>query len=259
MKEKKAVAIFAKYGGENVEADIDINNERLDNCKTPYTVNLPYGMHDISVSYMGRSNSKRFKVGDRTSSICSIELPDGVTKAKRSKELHTADSSLGQKHYWNNVDRKWVRGVSAAAVYKNLLEFNTMGCQVGIRARTNFGKSKLGLYTGAFYEYSTGINIGMGEAEQHALYVPAHLNWRAGKTFNLSAGIGFNYDELSFMSYSGSDYYCGQLSLLGEVGCNVQLKKFLLEFQCSYGRNVVVIEGDGGNLLKFSLGLSYAF
>ena len=105
-----------------------------------------------------------------------------------------------------------------------------------------------------------------GEADQHAFYVPAHLNWRASKIFNLSAGIGFNYDEMSFTSggYSGGstgslDYNCGQLSLLGEVGCNVQLKKFLLEFQCSYGGNVVVIEGDGGSLLKLSLGLSYAF
>lgn len=265
MKEKKAVAIFAKYGGENVEADIDINNERLDNCKTPYTVNLPYGMHDISVSYMGRSNSKRFKVGDRTSSICSIELPGGVTKVKNSEGINTMDSSLGQKHYWNNVDRKWVIGISAAAVYKNLVDFSTIGCQVGIRARTNFGKSKLGLYTGAFYEYSTGVNLMSGEADQHAFYVPAHLNWRASKIFNLSVGIGLNYDEMSFTSgYSGGstgnlDYYCGQLSLLGEVGCNVQLKKFLLEFQCSYGGNVVVIEGDGGSLLKLSLGLSYAF
>ena len=163
------------------------------------------------------------------------------------------------------MNRKWIIGVSAAPVYKNLLEFNTMGCQVGVRARTNFGKSRLGLYTGAFYEYSTGINMRTGEADQHAFYVPVHLNWRASKIFNLSAGIGLNYDEMSFMSgYSGGsigslDYYCGQLSLLGEVGCNVQLKKFLLEFQCSYGGNVVVIEGDGGNLLKFSLGLSYAF
>lgn len=254
MKEKKAVAIFAKYGGENVEADIDINNERLDNCKTPYTVNLPYGMHDISVSYMGRSNSKRFKVGPRSASICSIELPGSTLSSGKNSEISDI-----RKRFWNNMDKRWIIGVAAGIVMTD----STMGVQLGIPVRLKLGNSiKLSLQTGLFYQYNSPYSENLDyDMMNNVIYLPVHLGYRIGKVFNIEVGLGMEYDMISynFLNSGGSgytplDYSVSQFGVMGEAGCNVQLKKFQISFLYSYR---VVSSNDG--IGKFSLGCAYAF
>lgn len=260
MKEKKAVAIFAKYGGENVEADIDINNERLDNCKTPYTVNLPYGMHDISVSYMGRSNSKRFKVGPRSASICSIELPgihNDVRENDRQEKTYVAKTG---KRYWKTPEKRWLFGVTAGYVYKAIDTESFSNLQVGARVRPSFGgRLGWGLDTGIYYER------GFGDLVCNALYIPIHAVWPVNTPFSISAGLGMQYDsydyEVSNLTYgSGYNYSIdsvSQFALMAELGCNYQLKKFMFSFSASYGGGIA---GDGDYAItKISLGLSYAF
>ena len=95
----------------------------------------------------------------------------------------------------------------------------------------------------------------------NVIYLPVHLGYRIGKVFNIEVGLGMEYDMISynFLNSGGSgytplDYSVSQFGVMGEAGCNVQLKKFQISFLYSYR---VVSSNDG--IGKFSLGCAYAF
>lgn len=201
----KQVQIAAMQSGRNISASVHIDDQVVG--VTPHTADIPYGQHDLLVSYYSKTKKKRIKVDDDSPTYYRFKFkagnsftwpwekdynvrPVGLSLAfvQKTWQVTTKNEGGGENH--TKVDF-WDEGKTVP------------GIQAGLRIQPHFGLG-FGLSSGLFYEYYWDKSEDMtdeygtyhGLYQEHVLYVPLCLEYRLflGENFSLFVNGGISMD-----------------------------------------------------------------
>lgn len=201
------VRITTKYSGRPVEADLVVDNEKSHTGQDAYNILLPYGQHNLRVSYGGRTKEKTIRVNK----------PEMSHQFKLSgKQSYT--------WWWDQEYDHHPFGFSLGYVQKQIVAKNgsqkfkfdpayyrenksMSGVQMGMFLRPIFRWGG-GIYTGLFYELYMASCDDYGEEvknfTEHSLNMPIHLyyNMPFSRKFSIAIHGGIGLDMGLYAAYS---------------------------------------------------------
>lgn len=279
---KKSFEVIARYGGQRVNASLDVDDKYFGSGQPSYRLYLPHDKYKLRMSYAGKYKEKKIKVSHNSPSMYELKIPTknsftwpwereydatpaGVSVAYVSKQLVTQGG--GEKLKENGV---WADGIN-----KSL-----NGVQVGFHIQPAFSFG-LGLYSGLFYEFyyskQSDENYAYNKFQEHCLYLPIHPYFRLPFTkyiaLSIHGGLGLNYSVYgaytdkegeyeNYTDFYGEPTYPKRFNLTADIGLGLRFGPIQINAQYSKGINNHKSYIEYGNDYKtvqnkISIGLSY--
>lgn len=265
VQESKAITFIAfQNNKEIVGAQVDLGGKQIG--QTPLTFNVPYGKHQVHMSYYGQSKYGTLKVDKNSDNQFQLILPNSYSYRSRwnpfdidyNKRDWAFDFSYVNKQY---VYKEKYGKDSYSSKHNNWGDEDKMqhGMQFGIVYQPYFGYGQ-GLVTGLYYQLfisSPDIDGGCTETE-HDFYIPLLYRFRLPLAEEFSiyvhGGVAMQiglYHELSFSEY-GEDYNYNigfghnneydlympnACQFFAPLGGGFQYKALQVEFTYSWGLN----------------------
>ncbi|MBQ6754348.1 MAG: PEGA domain-containing protein [Bacteroidales bacterium] len=291
---KKIVNIRAVRNKHNVIATVIVDGEKLGENKSIYTLNLPYGEHEVI--FTGYDNgkmvrgTKRIKVSEKSSSSIEIELKAKGTRHMKWPLVDGHEQAVGGMSFaW--VRKQWEVSGSGYKTKANIWASENQwveGFQIGFHFQPCF-EWGLGLYSGFFFEYYTTINEDVpsheeyyDKWEEYSLYIPLQTTfmiplYKKGAVY-FRAGVGMDFGLLGELKVSENDYvdpvddtygnegFPSRFNLTRELGVSLRFNAIMFHATWSKGllNNKKIFVLDDGTYLdskqnKFTLGFSIVF
>lgn len=200
VKHKK-VQVAAIRAGREISANVHVDNQFAGT--TPHTVDLPYGSHELLVSYGAKTKKKSVKVSDKSPTYYRFKFSTKNSFTwpwEKDYQVRPVGLSVGF------VEKTWVMKSTESGT-ENIADVKTdffgdgkfiPGIQAGLRVQPQF-KYGFGLNTGLFYEYywdkgemvdadNSSIYYA-GKYQEHSIYLPIDLEYRITLAENVSLFI----------------------------------------------------------------------
>lgn len=198
---KKSFEVIAKYGGQRVNASLDLDDKYYGSGQPSYRLYLPHDKYKLRMSYAGKYKEKKIKVSNNSPSMYELKIPTNnsfIWPWEREYDSSPLGFSMGY------VSKEWVTKGEGVKLKQNVWGDENKklhGMQIGLHFQPCFSWG-LGVYSGLFYEcymaWSDEMkNEGyMDKFIEHSIYVPAHAFYRLpfGRKIALSVHGGIGMD-----------------------------------------------------------------
>lgn len=267
VQETKAINFVAFQDSREVRgAQVNLGGQQIGT--TPLTYNVPFGSHNVNMSYYGQSKSDKLVVNRNTSNEFRLYLP----------------STANTRSHWNPFDlgynkRQWgidLGYVNKCYVFKmkdgnssSSMKINNWGqenksmhgLEIGISWQPYFGYGQ-GFRTGVYYQLfiaQPDFIEGDPTELEHDIYIPAMYQFRLPLAADFSilgfGGFAMQIGVAHKLNFSGDEseensfdigfghneeydlYQPEACQFYIPVGGGIQFKTFQLEFTYSWGLN----------------------
>ena len=204
---KGNVRVTTKYSGRPVTADLVVDNANSYKGEESYNLVLPYGRHDLRVSYGGRTKEKSIRVSkpEMSQTFKLSAKNDFVWPWQREYDHDPMGFSIGYV-------QKQVVAKNGSLKYKFDPAYgrenkSMSGIQMGLHFQPVFSWGG-GIYTGLFYELYFASCDDYGENvknfTEHSLNMPIHLYYRIpfSRKFSIAIHGGIGMDLGLYAVYS---------------------------------------------------------